>query len=399
MRALIRDGSGKGGDAGRDLRADFFRGVALWFIFIDHIPGNVLGQFTLRNVALADATEAFVLLAGYAAAIAYGSVQARNGWGFAAVQCLRRVMTLYVAHVFLFVVFTAQVGYSAAALGNPAYLDELQLDPFGEDPYRAMLEALLLRYQPAFLDILPLYIVLLAMLAAALPLLGRPALLLAVSFGIYAAVRLSGTNLPTWAGGGWFFNPLAWQALFFVGCAMGHAPRPGARNVLPAWHPALAAAAMLLLAVGAVTSFTLWHRPDVVARLPEGAAWFLAGLDKTSLHPARLATILALAFLIGHGVPAAAAWLRSAPAAPFLLLGQHGLPVFCAGIFLSFLGRLAVEALGGATAQVLVNVAGFAALLAVAAVGAWLRLRSRGNPAAGRNPGLLPGAGVPTTPS
>ena len=226
MLKLIRAEEGRGGGR-RDLRADVFRGLALWFIFIDHVPGNRLGGFTLRNFALCDATEAFVLLAGYAAGLAYGSVLDRQGWSFAAAALLRRAGTLYIAHIFLFVVFTAQVGYSAAALDSAAYLDELHLDAFGEQPYRALLEALLLRFQPAFLDILPLYIVLLLMLVPGLLLLHRPWLLVALSMAVYLAVRTAGVNLPSWTGGGWFLNPLAWQALFFVGCALGGTRRAG----------------------------------------------------------------------------------------------------------------------------------------------------------------------------
>lgn len=397
MRALIRDGTAKG-DAGRDLRADLFRGIALWFIFIDHIPGNLLGSLTLRNVALADATEAFVLLAGYGAGIAYGSVMARQGWGFAAVQCLRRVMTLYVAHIFLFVLFTAQVGYSAASLGNPAYLDELHLDPFGEDPYRAMLEALLLRYQPAFLDILPLYIVLLSLLAPALALLRRPLLLLALSFGGYVLVRLTDLNLPNWTGGGWFFNPLAWQLLFFIGCVLGY-PRTGGASILPRWHWAPALLAVLILLAGAAALTAVWHRPELLEHLPERVATLLVEIDKSGLHPFRLLSILALVYLIAHRLPPEAGWLRSFVARPFVLMGQHGLPVFCAGIFLSFLGRLGLETQDLWFGQLAVNVLGFAALVGVGAISAWFRLRSRGEAAAGRQR-LLPGApALPTNAS
>ena len=133
MRGLIRGGGATG--AGRDLRVDMFRGLALFSIFVDHIPGNRLGELTLRNIAFCDATEAFVLLAGYAAGLAYGAALDRRGWLFAAASLLRRAGALYVAHIFLFVVFAAQVGYSASFLDNPAYLDELHLDPFREQPY------------------------------------------------------------------------------------------------------------------------------------------------------------------------------------------------------------------------------------------------------------------------
>jgi hypothetical protein len=58
--------------AGRDLRVDFFRGIALFCIFLDHIPHDALARFTVRNLALNDATEIFILLAGYAASLVYG---------------------------------------------------------------------------------------------------------------------------------------------------------------------------------------------------------------------------------------------------------------------------------------------------------------------------------------
>ncbi len=170
----------------RDLRVDFFRGLALWWIYTDHIPGDVLGDYSLRNFAMCDATEVFVLLAGFGAGMAYGSVMNRQGYLYAAADTLRRAWTLYVAHIFLFVVYTAQVAYSATALDRVSYLEETRLDVLADAPYRALLEALLLRFQPNLLNILPLYVALLLIFAITLPLLRKPALLFAVSLTGYA---------------------------------------------------------------------------------------------------------------------------------------------------------------------------------------------------------------------
>ena len=63
----------------RDVRIDFFRGVALLFIFIDHIPRNFLAFFTLHNFGFSDAAEMFVGLAGYAAFFAYTKPFERKG--------------------------------------------------------------------------------------------------------------------------------------------------------------------------------------------------------------------------------------------------------------------------------------------------------------------------------
>jgi hypothetical protein len=75
-----------------------------------------------------------------------------------------------------------------------------------------------------------------------------------------------------------------------------------------------------------------------------------------------------------------ARWLRSVFASPFIVAGQHSLPVFCAGIFLSFLGRLATEADDGFFAQVGVNLAGAVALWSVGAVAAWYSIKGKRKP-------------------
>ena len=64
----------------RDLRLDFYRGLALWFIFIDHVPSTVIGNLTFRNFGFSDATEIFVFISGYTAAIVYGASLRRDGW-------------------------------------------------------------------------------------------------------------------------------------------------------------------------------------------------------------------------------------------------------------------------------------------------------------------------------
>jgi hypothetical protein len=375
----------------RDLRVDLARGLSLWFIFINHVPGNWLGRLTTRNYTLSDATEAFVLLAGYAAAVSYGALMDRAGCAYAAAHVVRRTGTLYVAHILLFVVFTAQVGYSAATLDTPAYLDEMQMGAFGAEPYRALLEALLLRFQPSFLNILPMYVVVLLMLAVALPLLRRPAWLMGLSLGLYAVVRLLELNLPSWTGEGWFFNPLAWQVLFFTGCVLGYRP-PGQEPPSVPYSRVLLAACLVVLALGAVAMFIAW-RPEMMERVPERVALVLNTIDKTSLHPFRLISMLALAYLVAHAVPKDAGWLKGRAAAPLVLIGQQGLPVFCAGIFLSFLGRLALEQDDGWAMQAAVNVCGLAALVAVGAVAAWYRGEPpRRVPAAAATSGSLPAA-------
>src|SRR5258708_29629880 len=143
-----------------DHRIDFLRGVALLIIFIDHIPENLLALATPRNFGFSDGSEWFIFLSGYSGALAFTVRRARTGTVLAAAEMIRRAWTLYVAHIFVFVLYTAQVSFTAASLNNPLYFDELNMGAFLQEPHVAVLQALLLRFQPPFLDILPAYIVL-----------------------------------------------------------------------------------------------------------------------------------------------------------------------------------------------------------------------------------------------
>jgi len=59
-----RDGLGSGQQSDRDLRLDACRGIALWFIFLDHVPNNVGSWLTLRHYGFSDTTELFMFVSG-----------------------------------------------------------------------------------------------------------------------------------------------------------------------------------------------------------------------------------------------------------------------------------------------------------------------------------------------
>ena len=85
-------------------------------------------------------------------------------------------------------------------------------------------QALLLKYKPVNLDVLPLYIALVIAAPAVLwGLLRRPNWTLLVSALLYFAARHFDWNLPSFPGGKWYFNPFAWQFLFVFGvwCGFG----------------------------------------------------------------------------------------------------------------------------------------------------------------------------------
>ena len=207
----------------RDLRIDFFRGLALIFIFIDHIPENVLSYFTPQALQFYDAAEVFIFISGYTAALVYGRTLALQGALYATAQILRRAWQLYVAHIFLFMIFIAEVSYTVTTFNNPMYNDEMRVADFLQEPHVAIVKALLLQFQPTFLDILPLYILLLVIFPVILLGLRLQLLLVLIpSFLVYAAVQVTDLSVPAYPEGhAWYFNPLAWQFLFTAGAALG----------------------------------------------------------------------------------------------------------------------------------------------------------------------------------
>ena len=198
--------------------------MSLIFIFIDHIPENILSYVTLQAVTFFDAAEVFIFISGFTAALVYGRQLAGKGALYASAQVLRRAWQLYVAHIFLFVLFIAEVSYTASAFKNPMYNEEMRVADFLDEPHIAVIKALLLEFQPTFLDILPLYILMLAIFPAIL--LGTQRhwpLVLVPSAMVYLTVQIFAISVPAYPEGHvWYFNPLAWQFLFVAGAVLGN---------------------------------------------------------------------------------------------------------------------------------------------------------------------------------
>src|SRR5947199_5090286 len=94
---------------GRDLRLDLFRGIALWLIFLDHIPSNVVAWGTIRNYGFSDATEIFVFVSGYTAAFVYGKEMRERGFMIAGAHVLRRAWQICAAYVCSFAICLAAI--------------------------------------------------------------------------------------------------------------------------------------------------------------------------------------------------------------------------------------------------------------------------------------------------
>ena len=361
----------------RDLRLDFFRGVALIFIFVDHIPENILSYFTLEAFGFFDAAEVFIFISGFTAALVYARRLTDKGVIYATAQVLRRAWQLYVAHVFLFVIFIAEVSYTVTTFKNPMYNEEMRVGDFLDEPHVAVVQALLLQFQPTFLDILPLYILMLVIFPVVLIGMQRhPLLVLLPSAALYIAVQIFGIAVPAYPEGHvWYFNPLAWQFLFVSAALLGHARMRG-QSALPFTRALLPVAAVIFAAAFLIKlSWTIHGVWDAFPGLFLKQLW---PINKNNLSPLRLVPFYALVVLVALRVPRDARFLASAAARPFVLSGQQSLEIFCLGIILSALAHFVLTEYGaGVAMQLAVNMAGIAIMFLTAWMIAWYKAVDR----------------------
>jgi hypothetical protein len=364
----------------RDLRLDLFRGIALWLIFLDHIPENVVNWFTIRNYGFSDATEIFIFISGYTAAFVYGRAMRERGYLIASARILRRAWQIYVAHIFLFTIFMAEIAYVAATFDNPLYAEEMNILDFLKQPDVTIFQALLLKFKPVNMDVLPLYIVLLLLFPPALAMLmWQPAFALAASALLYVLTWNFDWNLPAYPNGVWFFNPFAWQLLFVFGawCALG-----GAKRLAPVLQsPVILAIAIAYLAFAFVIALT-WYVEPLGRLVPNWLSEWMYPIDKTNLDVLRFAHFLALAAVTVRFVPRDWPGLKSPILQPAIRCGQHSLEIFCLGVFLAFAGQFVIsEYSGGPLIQIAISFTGIIIMIGTANLISWYKVIE------GRSPG------------
>jgi hypothetical protein len=371
----------------RELRLDLFRGLALWLIFVDHLPPNLLTWFTLRNYGFSDATEIFIFISGYTAAFVYGRAMLESGFVVATARVLRRAWQIYVAHVFLFTIFLAEISYVATSFENPLYSEEMGIMDFLKQPDVTIVQALLLRFRPVNMDVLPLYIVL--MLSLPLILLSmrwKPDVTLGLSVLLYAVTWEFDLYFSAYPNGFWAFNPLAWQLLFVFGawCALG-----GTKQLEFVINARISVVIAIVYLVFAFAIALTWYVPGLDGMVPRFLEDWMYPIDKTNLDVLRFAHFAALAILVVRLVPADWPGLRSIWLRPAILCGQHSLEIFCLGVFLSFAAHFAlVDINEGVGMQIATSVLGIVLMVATAAMISWYKRIE------GRSPGSRSGPGV-----
>ena len=118
----------------RELRLDLFRGLALWLIYIDHVSPDILTWGTIRNYGFSDATEIFIFISGYTAALVYGRAMLESGMVIGTARVLRRVWQIYTAHLLLFLVLIGEIAYVTAVSKKSFYIQEMEVADFFNEP-------------------------------------------------------------------------------------------------------------------------------------------------------------------------------------------------------------------------------------------------------------------------
>ncbi len=357
--------------SGRDLRLDLFRGLANWAIFLDHVPNNLVAWITARNYGFSDAAELFVFVSGFTVAFVYARMMRAKGFFTASVGVLGRVWQIYVAYILLFVFYVISIGYVAQRYGHAHLLDEFNIRRLIADPVEFIKHGLLLEYRPLNLDVLPLYIVLMAPFPPVLWLLTKvPNLTLAASLALYVVSRQLGWNLTGYPSGTWYFNPFAWQLLFVIGAWTAVADREMLQKRLrSAIVMPVCVGILLFSAVVTVAAHT-----GNEAMLPDAVRSFFVPNDKTNLAPYRIIHFLALAIVVSRLISKDAPALQWPVWRPIIVCGQQSLEVFCAGVFLAFVAYFAIDLVSEAFwFQLLVSIAGIAAMIGVAYFRQWVK--------------------------
>jgi hypothetical protein len=388
----------------RDLRLDACRGIALWCIFLDHVPDNIGSWFTLRNYGFSDTTEVFMFVSGLTCALAYGKVLQRDGWGSVIAHTVRRSFEIYVA----FLVLMLACAVLAYLGGNEQYLHESNTHILFDQTGTTLSHALILQYRPFNSDVLPTFELFHLLVAPLLWSLRRaPNATLAASVLLYVLTRYLDWNLPQWPRNGWYFNPFAWQVLFVCGAWWSAG---GGTRLWPLIRAHVPVVAIGYLLFGLVVVLG-WTVTPLETLIPAAISKLIYPIDKSGLDPLRLFHFLALAALAAHYIPpdwlgfgdrapiwrrsavgqneaapeSWSAWLRRHLVAPVMRgairCGENSLAIYCLGVVLSLAGYIFLDKVaGGVAAQAAVSLAGIGVMVAVATAIAWTFSNSRHQP-------------------
>jgi len=338
----------------RDLRIDFFRGLALLIIIADHIDlfnGTYFFKASLKwlQPGFSDAAEIFVFLSGYVYGLVYFKYMNNNGFGKMYWKSFNRFVHLYIVNIFVLFVVLALFGWFRCCI-NPELPFIGGIQHFFENPQYSFIYAAILLYAPSLFNILPLYMSLLLVMPIFLYISKKSLKVTLLVSGLIYLIPLifSQANLPIYPfnleqgypyGSGWSFNPISWQFLFCLGMVISIGLKKKTFKV-PKSNILLIISAILFLGAFIPRLTFIFQKLGIID-------YHLIGeipiLGKRTLQPGRLLHFFSLVYLVYRFLPTQHKLFNSSWTRPIIWCGQNSLDVFGLGIVLTYLSYFVLQ--------------------------------------------------------
>jgi len=278
---------------------DSWRGLFHVLLLIDHLPAVLLGLSSFvggffEPLGYVSVTEGFVFLSGYVSGMVYTRVRQAQGdramWRKALGRA-RDIYLTYVAAAVLLLLFSRAIPASAFYWEASSGLGAWSTSTMG-------LKIMLLLYQPSFLEILPMYGLLLLVTPAIIKQLDRrnyisvfcASLLVwvAAQYGLREKLLMLVPERFGLSCG--YFDMFGWQLLFVVGLICGHRTYVSEKPWLVNYRRCS------VLAYGmALLFFFLRHNLFGIS-IDRNSHW----VDRASLGPIRLIDFLCVCLLVAR---------------------------------------------------------------------------------------------------
>lgn len=362
------------GGVARDWRVDFFRGLALYMIIFDHIPGDPLGRFTYARLGFSDAAEIFVFLSGVSCGIVFSRVLLRDGLERFLKAVSRRSLQIYAYYLVASLVTILLIVVSRDVVTIPS--NHQAFIALRDNPLAAIRSAIFLVSPPELPGILVLYLELTLIFIPAFLLIAarRRALALLLSGSLWLLAQIYPDMLPRLADHS-YFNPLAWQFIFCIGMFVGTWYNSDRMSLAAFRSRAWVALASVVVGIGLFYRGALFLAAarhvnlDVLAVSDETLRHM-----KENLSALRLLHFLSVAFLVATFVKPTNPIVSWPGADAVINSGRCSLQVFCLGAILSVAFNLFVAVEGpGAFERLVLD--GAAILLIAWAATALMRWR------------------------